>query len=314
MAEFQGYGKMGLGAPKAQGGDVAKSASWCVLEKVHGANFSVHVNRSGQMRCAKRTGFLEEHEDFFGHFSMLVRRRLQLTSLAQELLEQDPAARSVVLYGELFGGRYLHPAVDADSMARRPVQTGVWYCPHILFDAAKLSEGGGSFETYSNVVELALKHGLLCAKPLHVGTRGECANYNPKFSSTIPALLELPPIEGNMAEGIVVKPWNVQTPLNDRPIFKVKTKEFSEGEGSMPPPGDPSMRDYLLSLVNSNRVSAAASKVGSPTDKNNWVAIVDLVIADIIEDVGDEDQEFQRLENQLRCEAFDIIAGSCDDF
>jgi len=67
MPSFAGYGKIPLGRCDASdpGGD------WCVTEKVHGANFSVHLDRSGTIHCAKRTGFLKEHEDFFGHFEML---------------------------------------------------------------------------------------------------------------------------------------------------------------------------------------------------------------------------------------------------
>lgn len=42
-----------------------------VLFQVHGANFSVHVDGRGKLLCAKRRGFLAEHEDFFGHFAML---------------------------------------------------------------------------------------------------------------------------------------------------------------------------------------------------------------------------------------------------
>ena len=42
-----------------------------VLFQVHGANFSVYVDGGGKLLCAKRRGFLAEHEDFFGHFAML---------------------------------------------------------------------------------------------------------------------------------------------------------------------------------------------------------------------------------------------------
>lgn len=315
MADFCGYGKMGLGAPKSSAGAVAKSTSWCVTEKVHGANFSVHVGRAGRLRCAKRTGFLAEHEDFFGHFAMLSRRRAQLVALAEELMTADATVESAVLFGELFGGRYPHATVPADESAR-PVQTGVWYCPHvefILFDAAVVCrEGGGSFESYRRVADLAEKHGLLYAKPLLVGPRGECANYNPRFATRLPAALGLPVIEANLAEGVVIKPWDVQTPMRDRPIFKVKVKEFSEGEGCAPLAGGSAMRDYILSLVNANRVAAAASKVGSPEDRDHWDDIAKLVIADIIDEVGEDDEEFWRLRDQVWCEVVDLLAVSAE--
>jgi len=40
--------------------------------QVHGANFSVHIDKLGKLRCAKRKGFLADNdEDFFGHFAVL---------------------------------------------------------------------------------------------------------------------------------------------------------------------------------------------------------------------------------------------------
>jgi len=39
--------------------------------QVHGANFSVHIDKLGKLRCAKRKGFLADDEDFFGHFAVL---------------------------------------------------------------------------------------------------------------------------------------------------------------------------------------------------------------------------------------------------
>merc|ERR1712194_823805 len=101
--------------------------------------------------------------------------------------------------------------------------------------------------------------------------------------------LGLPQIDNNSAEGIVAKPWDRETPFTDRAIFKVKTVEFNEGDGCAPLPGDLAMKDYLLSLVNENRLAAAASKVGDLVDQLHWNEIIEHVIADIVEEVGDED-------------------------
>jgi hypothetical protein len=41
---------------------------YIVTEKVHGANFSFHVYRTEdgiQIKCAKRTGYIEDGEKFF---------------------------------------------------------------------------------------------------------------------------------------------------------------------------------------------------------------------------------------------------------
>ena len=94
----------------------------------------------------------------------------------------------------------------------------------------------------------------------------------------------------------------------ERPIFKIKIKEFSEGEGCRPTSGDPAMVAYLLGLINPNRIAAAASKVGDPRDRSHWRAIVDLVLADVVVEVGAEDETLIRLADQIRSKAFDLLA------
>ncbi|CAE7575065.1 REL1 [Symbiodinium sp. CCMP2456] len=305
MSGFAGYGKIPLGSCRASdsGGD------WCVTEKIHGANFSVHVERSGALRCAKRTAFLKEHEDFFGHYRMLSRYRAKFLGLAREVFENTETS-SVALFGELCGGKYPHKEVPEEPHTR-PVQTGVWYNPvveFVLFDIGLSRAGGRCFMAFKTVVELAAKHKLPSVPVLLVGPRGDCANFNPRFESQVSAAFGLPAISGNLAEGVVVKPWDRETAAKDRPILKVKTQEFCEGDGCPPAAGDPAMRDYLLAQVNDNRLDSAASKVGSLELPDNWEAIVDLVLEDIVQDVGD-DPTLSALQPQLRCEAFDLITS-----
>ena len=120
MATFVGYGKIGLGTC---GTDAGLSSSWCVTEKVHGANFSIHFD-GGKLRCAKRKGFLDENEDFFGHFGILTRLRSSLVSMARDIMELK--VEKVIIYGELCGGKYPHPDVKEVAYTR-PVQVGVWH-------------------------------------------------------------------------------------------------------------------------------------------------------------------------------------------
>ncbi|CAE7024677.1 REL2 [Symbiodinium natans] len=308
MAAFVGYGKIPLGSC----GEADSGGDWCVTdEKVHGANFSIHVDRCGSMRCAKRTAFLKEHEDFFGHFGMLSRCRTDFRRLAEEVFQMAGAVvDTVTLFGELCGGKYPQKTVPEQPNVR-PVQTGVWYSPcveFVLFDIALCGPTGRSFMAFKSVAELAAKHKLPCVPVLLVGSRGDCANFNPKFESKVPAALGLPVLSGNFAEGIVVKPWEESTAAEDRPILKIKIQDFSEGGGCPPAPGDPAMRDYLLGQVNANRLDSAASKVGSADVMDHWDAIVDLVMEDIRDDVG-EDPTLAALWPQLRCEAFDLLAA-----
>jgi len=67
------------------------------------------------------------------------------------------------------------------------------------------------------------------AKALFTGTLQECRNYDTYFSSTIPALLGLPPLEKNICEGIVAKVVDGSlNPQGLRLIFKKKNPKFAE--------------------------------------------------------------------------------------
>ena len=313
MSSFIGYGKMGLGGAdkKRTKKSLGGKSVWCCTEKVHGANFSVHVDRTGLLRYAKRTGWLSTDETFFNYHSCISRLRSSLQHAAQVLLEENPHVLRVAFFGELCGGHYPHEKVQ--SAGDKAVQVGVWYAPRIeflIFDMALIHATAAEsvFIPYARAVELAEAHDLPHVPLLCIGARGICADYDPRFQSKVPESLGLPPIEGNMAEGFVAKPYNIETPMVERPIFKLKTKEFSECAGSPPARGDPTMVEYILGLVNENRVAAAASKVGDPRDRDHWDEIVDLVLQDVVEEVGTEDETLQRMVDQIRCLSYDTVA------
>ena len=58
------------------------NAQTVVTEKVHGANFSMHVDPSGIYRFGKRTSYLRIEEDFFRYQEMLKR---DLTRISESI-------------------------------------------------------------------------------------------------------------------------------------------------------------------------------------------------------------------------------------
>eukprot|EP01051_Picozoa_sp_SAG22_P021764 SAG22_NODE_4940_length_1125_cov_0.926901_1_plen_375_part_11 len=151
--KFIGYGRVGLERPLPGTADPALSSNsqgtFCVCEKVHGANFVISIRRgSAQLRCGKRTGWLQPGEDFFGHSGPVTRSRAALLAVAAALLAPRPTARRAVLFGELCGGSYPQPAAGTtdDAVAEvgcgggseasssvtggavlSAVQVGIWY-------------------------------------------------------------------------------------------------------------------------------------------------------------------------------------------
>jgi len=99
---------------------------WVASEKVHGANLCIGSDGTA-IEVAKRRAVLAPGEPFFAHERALGPLVAGVRRLARAL-----DAAWVLIYGELFGGHYPHPAVaSVDGVA--PVQTGVYYAPDIRF-------------------------------------------------------------------------------------------------------------------------------------------------------------------------------------
>ena len=316
---FTGYERVAESLERWLGDDEAayralRRATWAVTEKIHGANFCV-VTDGVEIRGAKRKAFLEPGEDFFGHRDVLRRISGAVRALFALALARDPRVLRVFIYGELFGGGYPHPAV-APAPSVEPIQTGCFYCPTIefcAFDLATLREGAGEREyvDYDDAVGLFESAGLFYAKPLFRGSYEDAIQFPLGFESHVPALFHLPPIAGNKAEGIVLKPTRAVsvprrgTPI--RPVIKRKIPEFSEDarfhqaqKWAARPALDPDaatafaiLCDEISALVTETRLDAAVSKVGRirSGEDEKIPEVLALLIEDLKTEIGERQAE-----------------------
>ena len=154
------------------------------------------------------------------------------------------------------------------------------------------------------------------AKPLFIGEMNKALNYNHRFPTTIPKELGLPPPTKmpepnpeNLAEGTVVKPWDVETPFVNRPMVKHKIEEFFETDfHSAPTAGGKQYDRYCLSTVNRNRIDAAISKIGDTILTDTSVDITPLHTM-IMDDIRSEidfdlisDSVIEQLKKKVRTE------------
>lgn len=274
-----------------------KTGRWAVLEKVHGANFSVYCDGT-HVKFAKRTGFLKK--EWFYRYQ----------DVAHELAERSMAVwreagqpEYVILYGELFGGWYpsaagWRGAVHAGRLTAtgkctvpltgRAVQEGIYYAPDIrfvTFDIATVQHDAATWLGYERIQKICAKSGLLCLEPLFVGTLQQALAFAPKFDSRVPALCDqaaLPP-GTNLAEGVVIRPMAESTAMV-RPLIKNKHIAFVEVDCEFDPLEAREL--YLVSAVNHNRLNAIASKHGDLAEMDPDT-IVSLVIEDIATDAGE---------------------------
>ncbi|MCP4438246.1 MAG: RNA ligase [Aureispira sp.] len=280
---------------------------WVVTEKIHGANFSILVDKD-QVQFAKRKEMLEDDEDFFGHSllkEVLIKKAKELFLL---LNSKSQNIEQINIYGELFGGAYPHPNVSVNTQVEA-VQTGIYYSPNIEFSVFDIGfitteEEELSFLDYTLLTEYCEEVGFLYCPSLLIGDYASSVNYPFRFQSTIPELLGLPKLSDNLAEGIVVKPveniW-LETPKGRiRPILKFKIPEFSEDArfqqaqkwtASSRSPSKEALvvnnlflEQQVLPLITKQRLNNAISKIGRLT-KRTKNRVLELLKEDIYEEL-----------------------------
>lgn len=270
---------------------------WIACEKIHGANLCICTDGS-QIVVAKRRAVLGPDEPFFAYKRAIA----PLVTNLRRLVRALDGAAWVLVYGELFGGEYRHPAV-APVAGMQPVQTAIYYSPDVRFCAFDLAtvdvSGEGAFLPFRRAMALLEAAGLPVAPVLGTGRLDEMLALPVTFATRVPAQLGLPAIEDNWAEGMVVRPLDVAAPRGaPRPVLKRKRAEFAEREyhqarawASPDPDADALSRAeaVLASMLTDNRVVSVVTKVGHPDgDAAARATRLDQIVAEVIADLHDE--------------------------
>jgi len=259
------------------------SGVWVATEKIHGAHFVVAVV-DGTVHFGKRKGWLEPDTAFFGW-------QLVASQLAEAMRELARAAGAahVFGYGELFGGAYPHTDVPPVA-GLSAVQTGIWYAPDLRWAAFDIlvapdDDAEGELLAFADVEALARVAGLITPPVVGRGRFADLERLTIAAPTRVPVGLGLPPLPGNVAEGLVLKP-DARARPSERPIFKRKIPEFDDArfdESEAWAPGLVGI-DALLAwadrLVNPARVASARSKVGQ-----DRAAIAEEVVLDVMVDL-----------------------------
>jgi Rnl2 family RNA ligase len=306
---------------------------WVVLEKIHGANLAL-LSDGSEVWAAKRKELLAPGDEFFGWADVVERHGPAVRALATAVHATDADVDSVIVYGEIFGGGYPHPDV-APVAGVEPVQTGVWYAPGIewrAFDVAIVRDGDAAMLDWERAEKLLDEAGVPRVRALFVGKMNEAQQYTLGFESRLPAELGLPKLDGNRAEGIVIKP--VRAVLVDgapvAPRIKRKIDEFAEDErfhgaqkwGAAPRPksgGRGTLLDAARAFVNEPRVHAARSKIGRVRrdDAKRRAQLHALVVGEVLDELrASQAGQWQRLSplerDELRAQIAAEVAALAD--
>ena len=250
---------------------------WVVTEKIHGANFSMTYNGEGDIRCGRRSAFIEEDEKFYDYKPVKLRYAESMVNLFT-FLEEEKGCKVITVYGELYGGS---------------VQSGVYYRKDQDFYAFDISVDG-KYLPVSEVNELLEQFKFFYAKPLLVGTLTEAVEYPNKFDSTIPGLFG-EEVEDNICEGTVIRPEIPYFfPTGSRVIIKNKNENWKEKSKTRKPKTEIVISDHVkaaleesTAYINENRLKNVLSKMGEVTQKD-FGKICGLFTKDVIEDFAKE--------------------------
>uniref|UniRef100_A0A6C0EMR5 RNA ligase domain-containing protein n=1 Tax=viral metagenome TaxID=1070528 RepID=A0A6C0EMR5_9ZZZZ len=262
---------------------------WCVLEKVHGANFSFTTD-GVEVIPAKRTSFLRDFKTFYNCKNLVEK----IVPRIQEIFNMYDQATSITVYGELFGGHY-----EGMKLQCQMIQKGVQYCPHHEFMAYDIlivnKDGSTRFENYHKAIELFKNVGLFYADILFEGSMDECLKWSADHnadSSTIPARLGLDELKENVREGHVLKPIDPAfTIKNVAIVLKDKNDKFKEKSSVKKNYTDFSLTpelqnlvDDALSYVTETRWDGLISKHGPPQGRKEIGQYIGLLAKDVMTD------------------------------
>ncbi len=282
---------------------------WCVKEKIHGANFSFHMDKDGpitRIKAASRNHFLKEDENFHNYRRILKERSISLINLYSDIENSYDNIDSFIIYGELFGGHYPHKDIERIKNVSK-IQNKVWYTPNtefLMFDI----KVNGEYLSDEKLNYLSHVHSLYYLKSLFVGTMNECLVYSNEFQTTIPGMFGLPEIENNICEGVVLKPVEPKFILDGkRVILKNKNQKFAENKAVAKTAPDP-LPEHIQNVVmemskycTEQRLDNVLSKLGevSMKDFGNIMKLMNLdVLADFTKDFEDQFNALEKSEKK----------------
>lgn len=270
--------------------------TYVVQEKVHGANLSF-ITDGKNILTAKRTELILDSEEFFNSKLVLANYKDKILNL-HKAISADLDTKTVTIFGEIFGGGYPHPNIPKDDTAKL-VQRGIYYCPQNDFYAFDILIDNDKYLDVETANTYFDKLGFVYAKTLLKDNLKNCLAYSNTFKTTIPTEYKLPELDGNICEGVVVRPTQATFFRNgSRVIIKNKNEKWSENnnyidkailskllhEGEELSEGASFLCEEVYKLITQNRLDNLISKIGEVNPKKDYGRVLGLYNKDTLTD------------------------------
>ncbi len=267
-----------------------------VQEKVHGANLSFITNGQNIL-SAKRTELILDSEQFFNSNLVQDNYKDKILALYATVSKQFDA-KTVTIFGEIFGGGYPHPNTIKDDNAKL-VQQGIYYCPTNDFFAFDIILDNEKYLDVETASELFEKFGFIYAKTLFKGSLKDCLAFSNEFKTTIPNEYGLLELDGNICEGVVIRPIQPSfLRTGSRILIKNKNEKWAENnnyidkailskllhEGEDLSEEASFLCEEIYKLITQNRLTNLMSKIGEVNPKKDLGKILGLYNKDALND------------------------------
>lgn len=269
---------------------------YVVQEKVHGANLSF-ITDGQNILSAKRTELILDSEEFYNSKFVLSNYKDKILNL-HKAISVNIDTETVTIFGEIFGGGYPHPNIPKDDTAKL-VQRGIYYCPQNDFYAFDILLDNDKYLDVETANAYFEKLGFVYAKTLHKGHLNDCLAYSNTFKTTIPAEYKLPELNGNICEGVVIRPAQATFFRNgSRVIIKNKNEKWSENnnfidkailskllhEGEELSEEASFLCEEIYKFITQNRLENVISKIGEVNPRKDYGKVLGLYSKDTLTD------------------------------
>ena len=290
-------------------GFATKTQPYVVTEKIHGTNLSF-LSDGNDVKVAKRTSILNDDElsKFYDADIMLEKYGENVKELAKYVIDMYDVSE-IQVFGEHFGGVYNGETEKGYTR----IQKEVHYIPFtdfMVFDILVKYKDNEVFMHWDKVRALCNKFGLKVVPELFRGTFEQCLEYSNEFITKIPEMYGLEPIEGNICEGVVIKPLqDLRFASGERVILKNKNDKFKEKGKVKKPKGNKVINltdeerkwvDEISRYFEENRIQNVLSKGDVKLDWKQFGKLAGLFFKDAWEDFLKDNSEFKELDKKSK--------------
>jgi hypothetical protein len=252
------------------------SCKWIATSKIDGSNFGIHVAPEKSFIFQSRNRMLSPDENFFGYQKALACPEVA-AFLAKVQERANKEKRSYVLFGELYGE-------GIQKRVNYGVEKGIRF-----FDLFEISE-----QRWVPPIEAQTFYGDLYVPIIGIFDGIEAARaINTEFPS------RLNPIEGNIEEGVVIRPLEKTFFfMHDTILLKKKNEKFAErGEPKVRILKSPVSEEHsklanlACSYITESRLLSVLSKHGEIRGMQDFPDLIKMLIFDYQKDFQKENEE-----------------------